>query len=35
MLDDYTAGKVTGPGGHRGNDSDSCVTDMGSSGPFR
>jgi hypothetical protein len=26
MLGDYTAGKVTGPGGHRGNDSDSSAT---------
>lgn len=25
MLNDYTAGKVTGPGGHRGNDSDSSA----------
>ena len=26
LLADYTAGKVTGPGGHRGNDSDSSAT---------
>ena len=26
MLGDYTAGKVTGPGGQRGNDSDSSAT---------
>jgi hypothetical protein len=26
MLDDLVAGKVTGPGGHRGNDSDSRAT---------
>jgi transposase len=26
MLGDYTAAKVTGPGGHRGNDSDSSAT---------
>jgi transposase len=26
MLSDYVAGRVTGPGGHRGNDSDSSAT---------
>ena len=26
MLDDYVTGKVTGPGGQRGNDSDSSAT---------
>ena len=26
MLGDYVAGRVTGPGGHRGNDSDSSAT---------
>ncbi len=26
MLGDYTAGKMTGPGGQRGNDSDSSAT---------
>ncbi|MFW5469768.1 hypothetical protein ACOCJ4_06960 [Knoellia sp. CPCC 206435] len=26
MLGDYTASKVTSPGGHRGNDSDSSAT---------
>jgi transposase len=26
LLGDYTAGEVTGPGGHRGNDSDSSAT---------
>ena len=26
MLGDFVSGKVTGPGGHRGNDSDSSAT---------
>jgi transposase len=28
MLGDYTAGKATGPGGHRGNDADSSATGL-------